>query len=114
MRAGTQTRGSVEDLSRTSSQMTVDAIGGALLVSVSGRMDPRACRQLDECLQQAARAARAAVLDLADVQALPRAAGDAIVAARGRLGVRLRIVAPRGGVAPPALKAAGRPATPAR
>jgi hypothetical protein len=87
--------------------MTVDAIGGALLVSVSGTLDPRGCRQLDECLQQAVRGGRAAVLDLGAVETLPRPAIDAIVAARGRLGVRLRIVAPRGGVAQQALKAAG-------
>jgi hypothetical protein len=87
--------------------MTVDAIGGALLVSVSGRLEPRGCRQLDECLQRAARGGRAAVLDLGDVETLPQRAIDAIVAARGRLGVRLRIVAARGGVAHEALKAAG-------
>jgi hypothetical protein len=55
----------VEDLSRTSSHMTVDAIGGSLLVTLSGSLDPRACRQLAECLQQAARGVRATVLDLA-------------------------------------------------
>jgi anti-anti-sigma regulatory factor len=87
--------------------MAVDAIGGALLVVLSGAMDASACGQLEECLQQAARGGRAVVLDLAEAETLPRRAIEAIVAARERLGVRLRVVAPRGGAAQRALKAAG-------
>ena len=87
--------------------MTVDSIAGTLLVSAAGRFDPSACRQLDECLQQAVRGRREVVVDLSDVEDLPQRAIDALVAARERLGVRLRLVVPRGGPAFTALRRAG-------
>jgi anti-anti-sigma regulatory factor len=87
--------------------MTVDSIAGTLLVAVAGRLDPGGCRQLDECLQQAVRGRRDVVVDLSDVEDLPQRAIDALVAARERLGVRLRVVVPRGGPAFVALRRAG-------
>ena len=87
--------------------MTVDSIAGVLLVAVAGRLDVSACRQLDECLQQAARARREVVVDLSGAEDLPQRAIDALVAARERLGVRLRIVVPRDAPAFAALRSAG-------
>jgi anti-anti-sigma regulatory factor len=87
--------------------MTVDSIAGTLLVAVAGTLDPSACRQLDECLQQAVRGRREVVVDLSDAENLPQRAIDALVAARERLGVRLRVVVPRGGPAFVALRRAG-------
>jgi anti-anti-sigma regulatory factor len=87
--------------------MTVDSIAGVLLVAVSGSFDPSACRQLDECLQQAVRARREVVVDLSGADDLPQRAIDALIAARERLGVRLRLVVPRGEAAFLALRRAG-------
>jgi anti-anti-sigma regulatory factor len=91
----------------TDFHMTVDSIAGTLLVAVAGRLDPGSCRQLDECLQQAVRGRREVVVDLSDGDNLPQRAIDALVAARERLGVRLRLVVPRGGPAFVALRRAG-------
>jgi anti-anti-sigma regulatory factor len=87
--------------------MTVDSIAGVLLVAVAGELDPGGCRQLDECLQQAVRGRREVVVDLSDAENLPQCAIDALVGARERLGVRLRVVVPRGGPAFVALRRAG-------
>ena len=87
--------------------MTVDAIGGVLLLTLSGHFDDDACRQLEECLESAVRGRRAVVVDLVDVDDLPGRALDALTATRKRLGVRLRLVAPRGGPANRALRAVG-------
>jgi anti-anti-sigma regulatory factor len=87
--------------------MTVDSIAGTLLVSVAGELDPSACRQLNECLQRAVRGRRAVVVDLSDAANLPQRAIDALVGARERLGLRLRVVVPRGGPAFTALRRAG-------
>ena len=87
--------------------MTVDSIAGVLLVGVTGTLDPGGCRQLDECLQQAVRGRREVVVDLSDAENLPQRAIDALVTARERLGVRLRVVVPRGGPAFVALRRAG-------
>jgi STAS domain-containing protein len=91
----------------TDFHMTVDSIAGVLLVAVAGRLDPGGCRQLDECLQQAVRGRREVVVDLSDAENLPQRAIDALVGARERLGVRLRMVVPRGGPAFAALRRAG-------
>jgi anti-anti-sigma regulatory factor len=91
----------------TDFHMTVDSIAGVLLVAAAGKLDPSGCRQLDECLQQAVRGRREVVVDLSDVENLPQRAIDALVAARERLGVRLRVVVPRGGPAFVALRRAG-------
>jgi anti-anti-sigma regulatory factor len=91
----------------TDFHMTVDSIAGTLLVAVAGKLDPTGCRQLDECLQQAVRGRRDVVVDLSDVDNLPQRAIDALVTARERLGVRLRVVVPRGGPAFVALRRAG-------
>jgi hypothetical protein len=91
----------------TDFHMTVDSIAGVLLVAAAGRFDPSACRQLDECLQQAVRGRREVVVDLSDAEDLPQRAIDALVTARERLGVRLRVVVPRGGPAFVALRGAG-------
>jgi anti-anti-sigma regulatory factor len=88
-------------------QLTVDSIAGVLLLTVVGTLDPAACRQLDECLQQAARGRRAVVVDLAAAENMPRRAVDALVSARARLGVRLRLVVPRGRPPHAALRSAG-------
>jgi hypothetical protein len=88
-------------------QMTVDSIAGVLLVGVAGTVDPGGCRQLDECLRQAVRGRREVVVDISHVENLPQRAIDALVAARERLGVRLRVVVPRGGAAFTALRRAG-------
>jgi anti-anti-sigma regulatory factor len=87
--------------------MTVDSIAGTLLVAVAGSLDPGSCRQLDKCLQQAVRGRREVVVDLSDAENLPQRAIDALVAARERLAVRLRVVVPRGGPAFVALRRAG-------
>jgi hypothetical protein len=87
--------------------MTVDSIAGTLLVSPAGMFDPSGCRQLDDCLQQAVRGRRDVVVDLSDASNLPQRAIDALVAGRERLGVRLRVVVPRGGPAFTALRRAG-------
>ena len=91
----------------TDFHMTVDSIAGTLLVAVAGTLDPGGCRQLDECLQQAVRGRREVVVDLSDAENLPQRGIDALVAARERLGVRLRVVVPRGGPAFVALRRAG-------
>jgi anti-anti-sigma regulatory factor len=91
----------------TDFQMTVDSIAGTLLVAVAGELDPSACRQLGECLQRAVRGRRQVVVDLSDADNLPQRAIDALVAARERLGVRLRVVVPRGGEAFAALRRTG-------
>ncbi len=91
----------------TDFHMTVDSIAGVLLVAVAGRLDPGACRQLDECLRQAVRGSREVVVDLSEAENLPQRAIDALVAARERLGVRLGVVVPRGGAASVALRRAG-------
>jgi anti-anti-sigma regulatory factor len=88
-------------------QLTADSIAGVLLITLAGELDPGACRQLEECLQQAVRARRAVVVDLTDAENLPRAAIDALTAARSQLGVRIRIVAPRGEPPYTALREAG-------
>ena len=87
-------------------QLTVDSIAGVLLVTLAGELDPNACRQLDDCLEQAVRGRRAVVVDLSDAENLPQRAIDALVAGRSRLGVRLRLVVPRGGRPHAALRAA--------
>ena len=87
--------------------MTVDSIAGTLLVVPAGTFDPSGCRQLDECLKQAVRGRRAVVVELSEAENLPQRAIDALVAARERLGVRLRLVVPRGGPAFAALRRAG-------
>ena len=91
----------------TDFHMTVDSIAGTLLVAVAGTLDPSGCRQLDECLQQAVRGRREVVAELSDAENLPQRAIDALVAARERLGVRLRVVVPRGGEPFAALRRAG-------
>jgi hypothetical protein len=91
----------------TDFHMTVDSIAGTLLVAVAGKLDPTGCRQLDECLKQAVRGRRDVVVDLSDADNLPQRAIDALVTARERLGVRLRVVVPRGGPAFVALRRAG-------
>ena len=91
----------------TDFHMTVDSIAGVLLVAAAGRLDPSGCRQLDECLQQAVRGRREVVVDLSDADNLPQRAIDALIGARERLGVRLRVVAPRGEPAFAALRRAG-------
>lgn len=88
-------------------QFTVDSIAGVLLITLAGELDRAACEQLDECLQQAVRGRRAVVVDLSAAENLPRAAIDALVGARSRLGVRLRLVVPRGRPPHAALRAAG-------
>jgi hypothetical protein len=88
-------------------QLTVDSIAGVLLVTAAGKLDPSACRQLDECLQQATRGRRAVVVDLAEAENLPQRAIDALTEARSALGVRLRLVVPRGEAPHAALRAAG-------
>jgi anti-anti-sigma regulatory factor len=87
--------------------MSVDAIGGVLLLTLDGRFDAAASRQLQDCLASAVRGRRAVVVDFAAVEDLPAHVIEALVAARKRLGVRLRLVAPRGGPANRALRAAG-------
>ena len=87
--------------------MTVDSIAGTLLVAVAGTLDPSGCRQLDDCLQQAVRGRRNVVVNLSDAENLPQQAIDALVAARERLAVRLRVVVPRGGEPFAALRRAG-------
>jgi hypothetical protein len=91
----------------TGFQMTVDSIAGVLLIGVAGELDPGGCRQLDGCLKQAVRGRREVVVDLSDAESLPQRAIDALVGARERLGVRLRVVVPRGGPAFVALRRAG-------
>ena len=91
----------------TSFQMTVDSIAGTLLVVPAGTFDPSGCRQLDACLQQAVRGRREVVVDLSEAENLPQRAIEALIAARERLGVRLRLVVPRGGPAFAALRRAG-------
>jgi hypothetical protein len=91
----------------TDFRMTVDSIAGVLLVAVAGELDPGACRQLDECLRQAVRGRREVVVELSAAENLPPRAIEALVAARERLGVRLRVVVPRGGPAFAALRRAG-------
>jgi anti-anti-sigma regulatory factor len=88
-------------------QMMVDAIGGVLLVTLSGDFDDDACVQVEDCLQSAVRGRRAVVVDMEAVDGLPERLIHALAAARERLGVRLRLVAPRGGPANHALRAAG-------
>jgi hypothetical protein len=88
-------------------QLTVDSIAGVLLLTVGGTFDPSGCGQLDDCLQQALRGRRAVVVDLSLAENLPQRAIDALVAARSRLGVRLRVVVPRGEPPHAALRAAG-------
>jgi hypothetical protein len=87
--------------------MTVDAIGGVLLITIEGELGPAACAQVEDCLHSAVGARRAVVIDMAAAENLPRRLIDALVAARERLGVRLRLVAPRGGPANRALRTAG-------
>jgi anti-anti-sigma regulatory factor len=84
--------------------VTVDTIAGVLLIALTGRLDRRAARQLGDCPQLAALRHRPVVVDLSDVTAFDRASVDALIAARRRLGVRLRLAAPR---ARPALRALG-------
>ena len=91
----------------TDFHMTVDSIAGTLLIAPAGMLDPSGCRQLDECLQQAVRGRRDVVVDLSDASNLPQRAIDALAGARERLGVRLRVVVPRGGPAFVALRRAG-------
>lgn len=91
----------------TDFHMTVDSIAGTLLVALAGELDPSACRQLDKCLQQAVRGRREVVVDMSDASNLPQRAIDALIAARERLGVRLRVVVPRGGPVFAALRRAG-------
>jgi anti-anti-sigma regulatory factor len=88
-------------------QLTADSIAGVLLITLAGELDAGACGQLDECLQQAVRARRAVVVDLTDAENLPPAAIDALTTARSHLGVRIRIVAPRGEPPDAALREAG-------
>jgi anti-anti-sigma regulatory factor len=87
--------------------MTVDSIAGVLLVAVAGMLDPGSCRQLDECLQRAVRGRREVVVDLSEAENMPQRAIDALIAARERLGVRLRVVVPREGAAFAGLRRAG-------
>jgi hypothetical protein len=87
--------------------MTVDSIAGVLLVAVSGTFDDAACDQLDECLEQAARRRRVVVVDFTQAENLPQRAIDTLAAARSRLGVRLRLVMPRGGPPHAELRRAG-------
>jgi anti-anti-sigma regulatory factor len=89
------------------SEFTVGSIAGVLLITLAGELDPSLCRQLDECLQQAVRGRRAVVVDLSAAENLPRPAIDTLVEARSRLGVRLRLVVPRGQPPHAALRAAG-------
>jgi hypothetical protein len=88
-------------------RMTVDSIAGVLLVAISGTLDASACRQLDACLQQAVRGRRVVVVDFTAAENLPQHAIDALVHARSRLGLRLRLVMPRGGPAHTELRRAG-------
>ncbi|WP_028057737.1 STAS domain-containing protein [Candidatus Solirubrobacter pratensis] len=87
--------------------MTVDAIGGTLLIVLSGALDAPHCRKFDECLVQAARSSRAVVVDLTAVETMRARAVESLVAARSRLGGRLRVIAPRGSAANAALRRAG-------
>jgi anti-anti-sigma regulatory factor len=88
-------------------QLTADSIAGVLLITLAGELDESACGQLEECLQQAVRARRAVVVDLTEADNLPDAAIGALTAARPRLGVRMRVVAPRGRPPHAALRKAG-------
>jgi anti-anti-sigma regulatory factor len=88
-------------------QLTVDSIAGVLLVTLAGELDPSACRQLDECLQQAVRAHGSIVVDLSAASNLPRRAIDALTQARSRMGVRVGVVAPRDEPPHVALRKAG-------
>lgn len=91
----------------TDFQLTVDSIAGVLLVTAAGTLDLGACGQLEKCLEQAVRGGRAVVVDLSAAENLPRRAIDALAGARSRLGVRLRLVVPRGKPPHAALRAAG-------
>ena len=87
--------------------MTVDSIAGVLLVAVAGRLDVSACRQLrrEPCSRPHAPAARS--WSTCPARRTAQRAIDALVTARERLGVRLRIVVPRDAPAFAALRSAG-------
>jgi STAS domain-containing protein len=92
---------------RPGGDLTVDAIGGLLAITLSGAIDVACAGDLRRCVDRAARAGRPVVIDLSDVAELSKEAVDALAAAHRRLGVRLSLVAARGGPAWSALRERG-------
>jgi anti-anti-sigma regulatory factor len=88
-------------------EMTVDAIGGVLVVTLLGDIEARCAEKFAGCLDQAAGAGRPVVVDLCDVTAFGPEAVEALVAGHRALGTRLRLVTGRSEAAWAELRRAG-------
>ena len=88
-------------------ELAVDAIGGVLVVAVSGALVAGSHEPLRECLEQAIRGGRPVVLDLTDTVVIDAEGIRTLLEAHRRLARRLRVVAERGGPVRAALKREG-------
>ena len=88
-------------------ELDVDSIGGVLAVAVRGALVRGATGPLRTCLDQAIRGRRPVVLDLTETTVIDGDGIDALMAAHGRLAVRLRVVVERRGPVREKLRAAG-------
>jgi anti-anti-sigma regulatory factor len=87
--------------------LSVDAIGGVLVLTLTGEIDRRSAEKLASCFDRAVSSQRPVVADLTAVTALTDEAIEALKAGYGRLGTRLHLVSARGDAAWAALRAAG-------
>jgi hypothetical protein len=87
--------------------VTVDAIGGVLVLIVSGDIDRACAAKLASCFRRAIDSQRPVVADLIAVTALAEEALEALKIGYSRLGTRLHLVTRRGDPAWTALRARG-------
>jgi hypothetical protein len=87
--------------------VTVDAIGGVLLLVVSGDIDGACAAKLASCFRRAIDSRRPVVADLIAVTALAEEALEALKMGYARLGTRLHLVTRRGDPTWTTLRAAG-------
>jgi hypothetical protein len=85
----------------------VDAIGGVLLISASGPVQPEDAERIEEQLVQAGDGSRPVVLDLTGAGEPDTSLLVVLRTAWRRLGDRLRVVAPPGSPPAAAIKRAG-------
>jgi STAS domain len=87
--------------------LAVDAIGGVLVLTLTGHLDRGGSDKLASCLDRAVSSRRPVVADLGPLTAVEEHTIDVLKAAHRRLGVRLHLVCGRGDPAWEALRAAG-------
>src|SRR5215208_2484134 len=87
--------------------LTVDAIGGLLVLTLSGEIDAPCAEKLTACFDQAAGSGRPVIADLTSADELGPEAIEALRSGYGRLGTRLHLVAVRHEPAWAALRSAG-------